>query len=269
MANEIFISYSRRDVQMALKLVENLKLHGIDAWFDVEDIPAAAPWRDEMLLGVQVCETFLFLLSPDSALSKPCSDELACALRHNKRLIPGAIRACPDKEAIHPAIKELNWLRFDTDWKRAFDQLLKLINSPKGALHDLVQRPSAFLRLVKPDESFLDFPLNRNCYWIGRRPQPDDRIAGSIVLPDLNPKAPITSRLHLEVKVVDDRWYAFNRSEKNGIVIYPPSPSGVLKDGSKIFAGHCYLVYREIQKPSEERVFVDENPTYTGEDSPS
>jgi hypothetical protein len=266
--NEIFISYSRRDVETALKLVEALKSHGIDPWFDADDIPVAVPWRDEMLLGVQVCEAFLFLLSPDSIISKPCNDELACALRHNKRLIPGAIRLCPDKSAIHPTIKELNWLRFDKDFSKAFDQLLKLINSPKGALHDLVKRPSAFLRLVTPDERFFDFPLNRNCYWIGRRPQPDDRVAGAIIIPDPNPKSPITSRLHLEVKVVDDKWFAFNRSEKNGIIIYPPSPSGLLRDNSKIFVGHCYLIYREIQKPFEEKVFNDEHPTYTGESSP-
>jgi hypothetical protein len=268
MANEIFISYSRKDSDIALHLVTQLKDYGVDPWFDADDIPAAVPWRDEMLLGVQVCQSFLFLISPNSVTSKPCNDELACALRHNKRLIPGAIKPCSDKSNIHPSLKELNWLRFDKDFAKSFDQLLKLINAPKGALHNLVERPSAFLRLVNSDDSFFDFPLNRNCYWIGRRPQPDDRIAGAIIIPDPNPKSPITSRLHLEVKVVDSKWYAFNRSEKNGIIIYPPSPSGLLRDGSKIFVGHCYLVYKEIQKPFEERAFTDEHPTYTGEDSP-
>jgi hypothetical protein len=243
-------------------------LHGVDPWVDVEDIRAAVPWRDEMLLGVQVCDTFLFLLSPDSITSQPCNDELACALRHNKRLIPGCIRPCPDKSGIHPALEELNWLRFDKDFDRAFEQLLKLVTAPKGALHDLVQRPSAFIRLVQPDDSFFDFPLNRNCYWVGRRPQPDDRVAGSIILADPNPKAPITSRFHLELKVSRDKWYAFNRSEKNGIVIYPPSPTGLLQDGSKIFVGHCYLIYREIKKPSLEKDSSEEHPTYTGEDTP-
>jgi hypothetical protein len=263
MANEVFISYSRKDAKVVIQLVEQLKQHGIDPWFDAEDIPAAAPWRDEMLLGVQVCQAFLFLISPDSVISNPCNDELSCALRHNKRLIPGVIRPCINGTAIHPTLKELNWLRFDKSFSKGFAQLLKIINSPSGALHEIAKRPSALIRVVYPDERFLDFPLNRNCYWVGRRPQPDDQVAGSIVIPDPNPKAPITSRFHLEIKVMGDKWYAFNRSEKNGIHIYPPSPSGLLKDGSKIFVGHCYLIYKEIPNPQEKTV-AEEPPTLTG-----
>lgn len=111
-------------------------------------------------------------------------------------------------------------------------------------------RPSAIIRVCNPDDTYKDYPLDRDCYWVGRKPQPDDRVAGAIVLQDPNPKAPITSRFHCELKVIDGRWFVLNHSE-NGIVIYPRSPSdpsGMLRHNSKIFVGHSCLIYKEIQR---------------------
>lgn len=256
MANELFISYSRKDSELVSWIDSRLRDRGIDPWIDSEDIRPAVPWRGEMLYGVQVCRDFLSIISPDSTLSGPCNDELKCALRHNKRIIPGISRIV-HAEVLHPVLKELNWLRFDLDREKAIAQLIQILESPEGIVD--ASRPSAIVRVVNPDDTYKDFPLVRNCYWVGRRPQPDDRIAGAIVLSDPNPKSPITSRFHCELKVIDGKWFALNHSE-NGIAIYPRSPSGLLRHNSKVFVGHSYLIYKEIQR---EVVRDDEeHPTY-------
>jgi hypothetical protein len=255
MANELFISYAREDSELIHWIESRLRDKGIDPWIDAEDIRPAVPWRGEMLFGAQVCRDFLFLISPDSASSRPCADELKCALRHNKRIIPALARLT--NTDIHPVLKEFHWLRFDLDREKAIAQLIKIVESPEGIIE--ANRPSATVAVYYPDGTCKDFPLVRNCYWVGRRPQPDDRVAGAILLPDPNPKAPITSRFHCELKVVDGKWFAINHSE-NDIAIYPRSASGLLRHGSKIFIGHCYLVYKELQI---EIVRDDEeHPTY-------
>ena len=267
MPNEIFISYARENSGFVQSLVDELKTRGIDPWIDEEDIPLASDWRNTMLLGVQRCQDFLFILSPDSILSKPCQEELAEALRLNKRIIPGLIEPIPGErqDLIHPVLRSLNWIRFDKDRFKAIRQLNNLINSPKGWMGELIERPSAFIQILYYDGKSLDFPLIQDCYWIGRRPNPPAGVAGAIALPDPNPQQPITSRFHAELKVVNSRWYAFNRS-KNDIDFYPRSPNGLLKDNMKIFVGHSCLIYREISYQEVSRLPEEAKETYTGEE---
>jgi hypothetical protein len=264
MANDIFISYSRKDSDFIKSLVEELKSQGIDPWYDEEDIPKASLWENEMLLGVQRCFDFLFIISPDSIQSKPCFIELEEALRLNKRIIPGLLRSVDGYgDFIHPALTSLNWLRFDRDVLKANRELIGLINSPRGWMGDLVKRPSAILQIHYYDGGTLEFPLIQDCYWVGRRPNPPRGRAGAIALPDPNPNSPITSRFHFELVVQGSQWYAFNKS-RNGTILYPPSPSGLVQNEMKIFAGHSWMIYREVKLPSEakEDNFKD---TYTGE----
>ena len=267
MPNEIFISYSRKNSDFVDSLVGELRSRGVDPWIDEEDIPLASDWRDAMLLGVQRCQDFLFLLSPNSIISKPCAKELGEALRLNKRIIPGLIEPIPDDmhDFIHPILRSLNWIRFDKDKFKAFRQLIDLINSPKGWMGGLIQRPSALLQIHYYDGKSLEFPLIQDCYWIGRRPSPPIGVAGAIALPDPNPQAPITSRLHAELKVVDGQWYATNRS-KNEIAFYPKSPKGLLRDNMKIFIGHSCLIYREISYQEVSALPDESKDTYTGEE---
>jgi hypothetical protein len=249
MPNEIFISYAREDSEFVSSLVSELKIRGIDPWYDEDDIPKAVPWDDSMLLGVQRCRDFLFIISPDSIVSEPCALELREALRLNKRIIPGLIRPIEQIDFLHPVLRKLNWLRFDKDRFKAFRELIELINSPEGWMGQLVDRPSAVVEVHYFDNKCLTFPLIQDCYWVGRRPAPPHGTAGAIALPDPDPQNPITSRFHVELRVVNDFWYAINRG-KNNIVLYPPCANGKLKDNTKIFVGHSYLIYKEVNCPA-------------------
>ncbi len=262
MPNELFISYSHKDSEFVLNLVERLKNCGIDPWIDEEDIPKAVFWDDAMLLGVQRCQSFLFIISPDSIISKPCAKELSEALRLNKKIIPGLLRPLEGNlEFLHPILQRLNWIRFDKNIDKAFGELIDLISSPSGWMGALVDRPSAEIEVHYYDESKLTLPLIYDCYWVGRKPTPPKGTAGGIVIPDRNPRAPITSKLHFELRVVDGNWYALNKS-KNGIVLFPPTPKNILIDGTKIFAGHSYLIYREIDyEPPTENLEDDGKDT--------
>jgi|GEM_PF-4391291 len=88
MANDIFISYSRRNKDFVKKLNDALREHGLDPWVDWEDIPPSVDWMEEIRNGIDEANTFIFVISPDSIHSKVCYEELQYAVDQHKRLVP-------------------------------------------------------------------------------------------------------------------------------------------------------------------------------------
>ena len=87
--NEVFISYSRKNVEFARKLVKAIYDNGREnVWIDWEDIEYAEDWWHKIQIGIDSAENFLFILSPDSVQSKVCYDEVDYAVKSGKRIIP-------------------------------------------------------------------------------------------------------------------------------------------------------------------------------------
>ncbi|HRF94212.1 MAG TPA: toll/interleukin-1 receptor domain-containing protein, partial [Aggregatilineales bacterium] len=86
--SDVFISYSRHNIQFAEKLFNALKERNISAWVDWQDIPRSAGWWDEIKRGVDNASTFLFLMSNASWGSPVCTLELAHAIENGKRILP-------------------------------------------------------------------------------------------------------------------------------------------------------------------------------------
>src|SRR6266508_1293574 len=84
----LFISYSRKDIEVARRLTDAFKGQGLDFWIDWEGIPPTVDWWREIERGIEGADIFLFLLSPDSARSKVCKQEIEHAAKNGKRLIP-------------------------------------------------------------------------------------------------------------------------------------------------------------------------------------
>src|SRR5512138_1060239 len=95
----LFISYSRRDIEVARKLTQAFKEQELDFWIDWEGIPPTVDWWKEIEKGIEEADIFLFLLSPDSAISKVCKREIEHAAQNGKRLIPVVIRDLKTDEA--------------------------------------------------------------------------------------------------------------------------------------------------------------------------
>ena len=126
----LFISYSRKDIEPARKLTGAFKSQDWDFWIDWEGIPPTVDWWKEIERGIEQAGIFLFLLSPDSAASRVCRQELEHALKNNKRLIPVVVRDVNVEEA-PPELRPLNWifLREGDDFDRAFETLITAIRT--------------------------------------------------------------------------------------------------------------------------------------------
>jgi WD40 repeat protein len=99
---DVFLSYSRTDQPVVLRLAVALEEADWSVWIDREDVPPASEWRDELALGIRTAHTFVFVLSKDSVKSDYCRWELGEAVRLGKRLIPVVIedvKEAPDQLA--------------------------------------------------------------------------------------------------------------------------------------------------------------------------
>lgn len=121
MEEEIFISYSRKDIAFARLLVDALKAQQMMPWIDWEDIPPSADWLAEIYRAIEGADAFVFILSPVSARSEVCSQEIEHALKNNKRVIPIALPGVKPEETPR-ALAALNWIFFPCEPGEEFQQ---------------------------------------------------------------------------------------------------------------------------------------------------
>ena len=126
----VFLSYSRKDKPSAQRLHAALATQSRDVWIDWEDIPPSAAWWAEIGAAIEGADAVLFMMSPDSAASKVCADELAHANALRKRLLPLVVRDV-EPAAVPAALAALNWifLREADDFDTGVARLLEAIDT--------------------------------------------------------------------------------------------------------------------------------------------
>ena len=128
---DVFISYSRRDVEFVRELHAALAAHDKDIWADWEDIPITAEWLLEVYRGIESSDNFLFVITPDSLASDVCARELAHAVEKNKRLVPVLRREAAPGTTVPGALAARNWTFFrpDDDFAAAVDALVVALDT--------------------------------------------------------------------------------------------------------------------------------------------
>jgi hypothetical protein len=107
----VFISYSRDDLDFADQLDEALQLTGFSTMIDRHGISGGEDWQ--MRLGglIRDADTVVFVLSPASANSAICAWEVAEAVRLNKRILP--VLCCSlDGQSAPKELAQLNFIFF-------------------------------------------------------------------------------------------------------------------------------------------------------------
>ncbi len=125
----VFLSYSRADKAAAQCLNAALVARSRDVWIDWEDIPPTAAWWAEVRAAIEGSDAVLFLISPDSAVSRVCGEELSVAQELNKRLLPLVVRDV-DASTVPTPAAALNWIfmREGDPFDAAVDTLLTAID---------------------------------------------------------------------------------------------------------------------------------------------
>jgi WD40 repeat protein len=121
--SHIFISYSRRDLGFAQKIVDALAANKLDTWIDWKSIPKGEDWEQEIYRGIEEADAFLFLISPDSVASEMCNREIAHAVKNGKRILPIVVRDA-ERRVVPDEISKRNWL-FCRDGQDDFNKAIE------------------------------------------------------------------------------------------------------------------------------------------------
>jgi len=134
--SHIFISYSRKDLDFAQKIVDALAANELDTWIDWKSIPKGEDWEQEIYRGIEGADAFLFLVSPDSVVSEMCNKEIAHAVANGKRILPIVIRDANVEnfliENVKEEISKRNWIFCrdgQDDFEKAIAEIRETINT--------------------------------------------------------------------------------------------------------------------------------------------
>lgn len=128
LSTEVFISYSRADGDFARKLNDELQENGKTTWFDQESIASGTDFQQEIYNGIEACENFLFIISPDSVKSPYCDDEVKFATKLGKRIITLLYRATETFE-IPMELSNIQWINFIPNQANFHDSFAELIRT--------------------------------------------------------------------------------------------------------------------------------------------
>jgi hypothetical protein len=127
---DVFLSYSRADQDFVRRLMEALQAAGRGSWVDWEGIAPTAEWMIGIREAIDVADTFVFVMSPDSLSSRVCGEELEHAVEAHKRIVPLMHREA-DEVPVPESLAKRNWLFFrdSDDFDQAFSALLEAIDT--------------------------------------------------------------------------------------------------------------------------------------------
>jgi hypothetical protein len=122
---QVFISYSRKDKEFVLKLVDALVVAKREVWLDETNIEPTAEWLKDIFRNIEGSDNFLFVISPDSVVSTYARKEIDHAALNNKRIVPIFYQPVPDKDIPEAVAK---FQRIDFTGGDGFDaKLAKLV----------------------------------------------------------------------------------------------------------------------------------------------
>ena len=171
--SDVFLSYSRRDIQFVREIFESLSARKREAWIDLHGIEYSTKWWEEICAGIDRADNFVLFVSQNSLESLFCHREINQAREHNKRIIPFLLDPI-DPQAMYQAwqnnpdlckyepiarenweyIQTIQWIDYTkiNDVNQAVDVLLEAVDTDP----ERVKYPYAFVitleRLGKPGQ---------------------------------------------------------------------------------------------------------------------
>lgn len=133
--SDVFVSYRRKDVDFAKKLVASIQAEGKECWIDWEDIPpGSVGFSDDIKRGLEGADAFIAILSPDYLESTYCVDlELQYAIDLKKKLIPIVLKKFDDYP-VPGGIGHINWIYFtphagiENDYDTSLEKVMQALN---------------------------------------------------------------------------------------------------------------------------------------------
>ena len=90
----LFISYSRKNKEIALDLAQRLQGQGVAVWLDLLNLEPGTHWDIAIQNALEEANAVLVLLSPPAVASTYVLSEIDCALEQKKKIVPLLLEDC-------------------------------------------------------------------------------------------------------------------------------------------------------------------------------
>ena len=96
MRRDIFISYSRRDLQQVIAIRDEIKKElGADLWIDIKGVESGDQFVNVIIEAINESKIILFMISKSSMLSEYAKKEVMYAKNINKKVVPVILDSSP------------------------------------------------------------------------------------------------------------------------------------------------------------------------------
>ena len=121
---QIFISYSRKDIDFARKLAGDLEKAGYDVWWDLTDLRGGDDWVKTIPAAIASSQQVIVVLTPDSIESEWVRKEYTQALSLRKKIIPILFKPT----SVPFALNTINFVNFaNGEYEDRFKELLSAL----------------------------------------------------------------------------------------------------------------------------------------------
>jgi len=136
--SRLFISYSRRDAEIARRLYSDLKVDGHIPWIDTEDLLPGDKFHERIFEEIKTCDYFLALISTESLNNRGyvlreirmALDVLEVLPFGQRFLIPVRINDCHPRDI---TLAGIQWVDIFPDYSSGFKRLSAAIGQAEGA----------------------------------------------------------------------------------------------------------------------------------------
>ena len=125
MHHKVFISYSRKDQDMAEHLCNTLTENGIEYWIDKEGIYSSFNYKELIVDAIEVSKAVIFISSANSNISINVIREIGYAVNMHKPILPLTLDDAPYAKSIRLDISDIDQI----DFKNPMASSKKLITS--------------------------------------------------------------------------------------------------------------------------------------------
>ena len=156
---DVFISYSRKDSQIADEICHIFARNGISYWNDRGGITSGQAFHSEIVQAIKKSKITVFVSSANSNVSKFTIKEIVIAFNNEKHIIPFCIDKAPFADSIELYLCDLDRISYHLDKESS---LQKLVDDVSRLLHkerhekakkEQIQREKAEIeRLIEEDK---------------------------------------------------------------------------------------------------------------------
>ena len=110
---DVFISYSRKDIEIVRSIYEWLEKAGCQCWLDLNGMLSGVSYKKVIVEAINRSKVMLFMSSENSNKSRNVVSEVSIAMSHDKKIIPVRLDMSPYSESIEYDIINHDFVVYD------------------------------------------------------------------------------------------------------------------------------------------------------------